>query len=107
MPPSKLNTLPFLLNAIGEANIWDQIKKVCRASGSYFGLVHAAGTSLLVYRKDWAEEKGLKPPKTWDDLLVNAKALTMDRTGDGKIDVHEFEVREPAAWRLAAVHRRR
>ena len=80
--------LDDVVNAIGESNIWDQIKKVCRASGSYFGLVHAAGTSLLVYRKDWAEEKGLKPPKTWNDLLANAKALTMDRNGDGKIDVY-------------------
>ncbi len=84
--------LDDVVNAIGEANIWDQIKKVCRASGSYYGLVHAAGTSLLVYRKDWAEEKGLKPPKTWDDLLANAKALTMDRNGDGKIDVYGLTI---------------
>jgi multiple sugar transport system substrate-binding protein len=78
--------------AIGEANIWDQIKKVCRAGGSYYGLVHAAGTSLLVYRKDWAKEKGLKPPKTWNELLANAKALTMDRNGDGKIDVYGLTI---------------
>ncbi len=84
--------LDDVVNAIGESNIWDQIKKVCRASGSYFGLVHAAGTSLLVYRKDWAEEKGLKPPKTWDDFLVNAKALTMDRNGDGKTDVYGLTI---------------
>lgn len=80
--------LDDVVSAIGEDNIWDQIKKVCRANGSYYGLVHAAGTSLLIYRKDWVEEKGLKPPKTWNDLLANAKALTMDRNGDGKIDVY-------------------
>ena len=84
--------LDDVVSAIGEANIWDQIKKVCRASGSYYGLVHAAGTSLLVYRKDWADEKGLKPPKTWNDLLANAKALTMDRNGDGKIDVYGLTI---------------
>jgi ABC-type glycerol-3-phosphate transport system substrate-binding protein len=84
--------LDDVVNAIGEANIWDQIKKVCRGGGSYFGLVHAAGTSLLVYRKDWAKEKGLKPPKTWDDLLANAKALTMDRDGDGKTDVYGLTI---------------
>lgn len=80
--------LDDVVSAIGEDNIWDQIKKVCRSGRSYYGLVHAAGTSLLVYRKDWATEKGLKPPKTWNDLLANAKALTMDRNGDGKIDVY-------------------
>jgi ABC-type glycerol-3-phosphate transport system substrate-binding protein len=84
--------LDDVVNAIGEDNIWDQIKKVCRGGGSYFGLVHAAGTSLLVYRKDWAKEKGLKPPKTWDDLLANAKALTMDRDGDGKTDVYGLTI---------------
>jgi ABC-type glycerol-3-phosphate transport system substrate-binding protein len=84
--------LDDVVKAIGEANIWDQIKKVCRAGGSYYGLVHAAGTSLLVYRKDWAAEKGLKPPKTWNDLLANAKALTMDRNGDGKIDVYGITI---------------
>ena len=84
--------LDDVVSAIGEDNIWDQIKKVCRAGGSYYGLVHAAGTSLLVYRKDWAKEKGLKPPKTWNELLANAKALTMDRNGDGKIDVYGFTI---------------
>jgi len=84
--------LDDVVKAIGEDNIWDQIKKVCRADGKYFGLVHAAGTSLLIYRKDWATKKGLKPPKTWDDLLANAKALTMDTNGDGKIDVYGLTI---------------
>ncbi len=84
--------LDDVVSAIGENNIWDQIKKVCRANGSYYGLVHAAGTSLLIYRKDWVKEKGLKPPKTWNDLLANAKALTMDRNGDGKIDVYGITI---------------
>ena len=80
--------LDDVVEAIGEDNIWDQIKKVCRAGGSYYGLVHAAGTSLLVYRKDLANKLGLKGPKTWDDLLANAKALTMDTDGDGKTDIY-------------------
>lgn len=84
--------LDDVVAAIGEDNIWDQIKKVCRAEGKYFGLVHAAGTSLLIYRKDWATEKGLKPPKTWADLLANAEALTMDRDGDGKVDVYGITI---------------
>ena len=84
--------LDDVVQAIGEDNIWDQIKKVCRTGGRYYGLVHAAGTSLLVYRKDLAAEKGLKPPKTWQDLLDNAKALTMDTNGDGRIDIYGITI---------------
>jgi len=77
---------------IGEDNLWDQIKKVCRADGHYYGLVHAAGTSLLIYRKDWAAEKGVEAPQTWADLVAAAKALTMDRDGDGKTDVYGITI---------------
>ncbi len=80
--------LDEVVKSIGEDNIWDQIKKVGRYGDHYYGLVHAAGTSLLIYRKDLAKKKGLKPPKTWDDFLFNAKELTMDTNGDGKIDIY-------------------
>jgi ABC-type glycerol-3-phosphate transport system substrate-binding protein len=69
--------LDEVVKHIGEDNIWDQIKKVGKFGDHYYGLVHAAGTSLLVYRKDLAKKKGLKNPKTWKDLLHNAKELTM------------------------------
>jgi len=68
--------LDDVVKALGEANIWDQVKRVCRVGGKQYGLVHAAGTSLLIYRKDLATKAGLKPPKTWADLIANAKALT-------------------------------
>ena len=84
--------LDDVVQAIGEDNIWDQIKKVCRAGGSYYGLVHAAGTSLLIYRKDLANKLGLEPPKTWADLLEIAQSLTIDRDGDGKIDIYGLTV---------------
>ncbi len=80
--------LDEVVKAIGEANIWDQVKRVCNVGGKQFGLVHAAGTSLLIYRKDLADKAGLKPPKTWNDLLANAKALTQSTKGDGKIDIY-------------------
>ena len=67
--------LDEVVKAIGEANIWDQVKRVCRVGNRQYGLVHAAGTSLLIYRKDLAQKLGLKPPKTWADLVANAKAL--------------------------------
>ena len=68
--------LDEVVKAIGEANIYDQVKRVCRVGNSQYGLVHAAGTSLLIYRKDLAQKLGLKPPKTWADLLANAKAFS-------------------------------
>jgi ABC-type glycerol-3-phosphate transport system substrate-binding protein len=68
--------LDDVVRALGEDNIFDQIKRVCRVSGRQYGLVHAAGTSLLIYRKDLAKKLGLKAPKTWADLVANAKAFT-------------------------------
>jgi ABC-type glycerol-3-phosphate transport system substrate-binding protein len=65
---------------------------VCRADGHYYGLVHAAGTALLIYRADLAKKLGLKAPKTWDDLVANAKALTMDTNGDGKPDIYGLTI---------------
>lgn len=43
-------------------------------------------TTAMVYRKDLYEEKGLSIPTTWDEFLENAKALTEDLDGDGRID---------------------
>lgn len=83
-----LNPLDDVVKAIGADNIWDQVKRVCNVDGKQFGLVHAAGTSLLIYRRDMADKLGLKPPKTWADLLAHAKALTQDTNGDGKIDIY-------------------
>src|SRR5438105_4794359 len=68
--------LDEVVSALGEANIWEQVKRVCRVGNTQYGLVHAAGTSLLIYRKDLAQKLGLKPPKTWADLVANAKAFS-------------------------------
>jgi len=84
--------LDEVVEAIGEDNIWDQIKKVGKYGDHYYGLVHAAGTSLLIYRKDLAKKKKLKGPKTWNDLLKIAKKLTMDTDGDGKIDIYGLTI---------------
>ena len=43
------------------------------------------------------DEKGLKPPKTWDELLEASKVLTEDTDGDGKLD------RWGIAWALGGV----
>ena len=49
------------------------------ASGAFQGTQYAVpvdpNVQLLVYRKDLFDQKGLKPPATWDELLADAKAL--------------------------------
>jgi ABC-type glycerol-3-phosphate transport system substrate-binding protein len=49
------------------------------ASGMFQGTQYAlpvdCNVQLLVYRKDLFEQKGLKPPTTWDELVAAAKAL--------------------------------
>jgi multiple sugar transport system substrate-binding protein len=87
-----LSPLDEVVTAIGKDNIWEQVQRVCNVDGKQYGLVHAAGTSLLIYRKDLADKSGLKPPKTWADLLVNVKALTQDTNGDGKIDIYGISI---------------
>lgn len=86
-----LAPLDDVVKALGPDNIWEQVKRVCNVDGKQYGLVHAAGTSLLIYRKDLADKAGVKPPKTWADLLANAKAMTQTRA-DGKVDVYGITI---------------
>ena len=49
------------------------------ASGAFQGKQYALpvdpNVQLLVYRKDLFEQKGLKPPATWDELVATARAF--------------------------------
>jgi multiple sugar transport system substrate-binding protein len=54
--------------------------------GHRWGVPMSSYTMHIEYRKDLFEKKGLKEPRTWDDLLKAAKALTEDLNGDGRID---------------------
>jgi multiple sugar transport system substrate-binding protein len=49
------------------------------AAGAFQGQQYALpvdpNVQLLIYRKDLFEQKGLKPPETWDELLATAKAF--------------------------------
>lgn len=48
--------------------------------------------SAVIYRKDRFDEAGLSVPKTWDEFLECAKALTVDSDGDGEIDQWGFSM---------------
>ena len=60
-----------------------------RANGTLYGLPYDAGPMALFYNKDMFDEAGLPyPTDDWvlDDLLDNAKKLTKDLNGDGRVD---------------------
>ena len=67
-----------VIESIGEDDIYDVVKKLNYHDGHYYGLAHAIGTDLIVYRKDIYEKAGisLDPPKTWDEWLANLKKLS-------------------------------
>ena len=48
--------------------------------------------SAVIYRTDLFEENGLTVPKTWDEFLNCAKALTGDTNGDGEVDRWGFSM---------------
>jgi ABC-type glycerol-3-phosphate transport system substrate-binding protein len=80
--------LDEVVTALGEANVWKQVRPVCHAQGRQFGLVHAVATSLLIYRRDMAAPLGIGQPASWAGMIAAAKALTRDTDGDGRIDVY-------------------
>lgn len=46
--------------------------------GAVYGLPWFANASGILYRKDIFDEKGIKIPSTWEELVDAAKALTVD-----------------------------
>ncbi|HET8599705.1 MAG TPA: sugar ABC transporter substrate-binding protein [Segeticoccus sp.] len=47
--------------------------------GKLWGIPQVTDMQLLVYRKSMLKKAGVQPPKTLDDLLTAAKALTTDK----------------------------
>jgi len=59
--------------------------------GKPYAFAYDADCHLLHWRKTLYDKAGLAgPPKTYDEVLANAKKLTMDTDGDGKIDIYGF-----------------
>jgi multiple sugar transport system substrate-binding protein len=70
-----LRPVDDLVKAIGEDDLLDAFRNLCRWDGHYYGVGHSPASSVFVYRKDLLAQKGLKVPKTWDDLVQTADAL--------------------------------
>ncbi|MCR4392642.1 MAG: sugar ABC transporter substrate-binding protein [Candidatus Acetothermia bacterium] len=62
-------------------------------NGRYYAMPGDFMSMFLMYNKRLFAEAGLdpaRPPRTWDEFLSYAKALTRDRDGDGRIDTWGF-----------------
>lgn len=69
-------------------SIFDAAKTIS-GTDSYYAIPFAHVTTVLYYNKDMFDAAGIAYPDeswTWDDFLAAAKALTVDKDGDGKID---------------------
>ncbi len=75
-----VDTLPKATVQDFNDTIWDY----GQVGGKRFGLPWAASTLLNVYNADAFKAKGLPAPRTWDDYVKAAKALT-NRTSKGTI----------------------
>jgi multiple sugar transport system substrate-binding protein len=78
------------LNRFADKAFFDQYIEESLELCSYKGKIYALQVGMvnmgLLYRKDHFEELGLQEPKTWEEFLAVAKALTRDTDGDGKPD---------------------
>jgi multiple sugar transport system substrate-binding protein len=51
---------------------WNYDSQSFDPNGTFVGIPVNGNVQVLYYRRDLYEEKGLEPPKTWDDLIKNA-----------------------------------
>ncbi len=72
-PSFKLDPEVLTLN---DAGCWDEAKKFRTCdTGKLMGYAPNGNVQLFYYRKDVFDEKGLKVPVTFDDVLANCKVL--------------------------------
>jgi multiple sugar transport system substrate-binding protein len=76
-----LRPLDDLAEAIGKDNLLDSFRTLCVRDGRFYGVGHSPASSVFVYRKDWLAQKGLKVPRTWDELIQVAEALKEVKDG--------------------------
>jgi multiple sugar transport system substrate-binding protein len=81
-----LEPMDDVIAEIGGDKYFQPLPGYVKKDGHYWGVPWSSYSLHLEYRKDLLAQKGLKEPRTWDDLLKAAKALTEDTDGDGKID---------------------
>src|SRR2546427_4290560 len=76
-----LRPVDDLADSIPRDNLVDAFRNLCRWDGRTYGVGHSPASSVFVYRKDLLAQKGLKVPRTWDELVQVAEALKDVRDG--------------------------
>ncbi len=76
-----LRPLDDLADAVGKDNLIDSFRTLCVRDGRFYGVGHSPASSVFVYRKDLLAQKGLKVPKSWDELIQVAEALKEVKDG--------------------------
>jgi multiple sugar transport system substrate-binding protein len=69
---------------------WSPVWQTGIINNKVYGFPFGTHTRVVVYRKDYFKEAGLNPdkvPTNLDELIEYAKKLTIDKDGDGKIDI--------------------
>ena len=68
--------VPKEVLGLDDAGCWDEAKqfRIC-SSGKLMGYTPNGNIELFYYRKDVFDEKGLKVPVTFDDVIANCKVL--------------------------------
>jgi multiple sugar transport system substrate-binding protein len=64
-----------IVDSIGKADYFPVPLGAVTFKGMVWGVPFSNGFNILWYRKDLYEKNGLKPPKTWAELLDNVKKL--------------------------------
>src|SRR5207247_578858 len=76
-----LRPVDDLADSIPKDNLVDAFRHLCQWNGKTYGVGHSPASSVFVYRKDLLAQKGLKVPRTWDELVQVAEALQEVRDG--------------------------
>lgn len=76
-----LRPLNDIVASIGEDDIFDVVKKLDynTKDKNYYGLAHAVGIDLIIYRKDFYRAAGVpidQAPKTWKEWVAQLTKLT-------------------------------
>lgn len=75
-----------IIEKLGGDKFFLPLPAYVKVNNHYWCVPKGSNGLNLEFRKDLFDKKGLKEPRTWNDLLAAAKALTEDLDGDGKID---------------------
>ncbi|PYN86004.1 MAG: hypothetical protein DMD87_20860 [Candidatus Rokuibacteriota bacterium] len=76
-----LRPVDDLADSMPKNDLVDAFRNLCRWDGKTYGVGHSPASSVFVYRKDLLAQKGLKVPRTWDDLVQVADALREVKDG--------------------------